>query len=169
MTVHLFTTTYNNESTIKGFVEFYRGLVPEITIHIHDMSSTDKTIEIANELKCIVRNFGDFYTSKDNWKNDCWKNIPTDCVVICNINDYIELDPLLFNNCSIVQCKGYDVSDLSNLFPTEESRNPNFDKFCIFDPALIKDMNYEGHNCNPMGFVRVGEKKPNLFHLTRLK
>lgn len=169
MRIHLFTTTYNNEGTLKSFIEFYKNKVPNIIIHITDMRSTDKTIEIAKENECIVNNFYDFYKIKDDWKNQCWKNIPSDCIVICNINDYIELEPLLFNNCSIIQCRGYNVTDLNDLSPKEETRNPDFDKFCIFDPSSIKEMNYEGHNCNPLGFARVGEKNPNLFHLTKLK
>ena len=167
MIINLFTRTYNNENIIKEFIEFYRERVPEIIINIYDESSSDKTVEIAKELKCQVRNFKDFFTTIDNWKNECWKYKPTDVVVICNINELIDLQPTIFKNCSIICTKGYDIVDINNL--NTESRNPIFDKFCIFDPHVIKEMHYEGSGCNPQGFIRIGEIQPILYHLTKLK
>ncbi len=165
MRISLFTTTHNNESTIKDFVAFYRDRVPEISITIYDQNSYDKTIEIAKELNCTIKHFYDFYTSMDIFKNECWKYIPTECVVLCEIDEYIELSPDLFKNCSLVKTKGYDVESLTNL--NEEKRNTDLDKFCIFDPAVIKYMNYEGNSCNPQGYIKVGEKQPNLYHLIK--
>ena len=167
MQVNLFTTTYNNESLIKDFVEFYRERVPNIIINVYDINSTDKTVEIAKELKCNVRDYNHFYTCKNIWKNECWKYIPTDCVVICNINEFIDLQPNIFQNCSLVMCKGYDITNIKTL--TTDKRNTDFDKICIFDPHVIKNINFDGASCNPQGFIRMGEKQPILYHLTKLK
>ena len=167
MIINLFTRTFNNELVIQDFIDFYKSRVENIRINIHDMKSTDKTVKIAKENGCNVRNYLDFFNSKDNWKNGCWKNIPTDTVVICDINEFIDLSPTIFYNCSIIKTKGYDITDLKTL--SEDTRNTNFDKLCIFDPHVIKDMHYEGSGCNPQGFIRIGEKQPNLYHLIKLK
>lgn len=167
MRVSLFTTTYNNENLIKDFVKFYKDKVPTITIFIFDKKSTDKTKEIAEKEGCVVRDFYDFYISKDIWKNNCWKHTPCDCVVLCNINEFIDITLDCFNNCSIIQCEGYDIVDLNNL--DRKKRNSDFDKFCMFDPGVIREINYDKDSCNPVGFVRIGEKKPILYHLTKLK
>jgi len=167
MIINLFTRTHNNESLIKDFVDFYKSRVSNIRINIHDMASTDKTVELAKELGCNVRNYSDFFTTKDNWKNGCWKNIPSDTIVICDIDEFIDLTPVIFQNCSLVTTKGFDIEDLNNL--TEEKRNTDYDKICIFDPHTIKDMHFERVNCNPQGFIRIGEVQPNLYHLTKFK
>lgn len=167
MKVNLYTTTYNNGSILKEFIDFYKSRVPDISIYIYDMKSTDDTLEIAKKNNCIIKNFHDFFDSKDNWRNGCWKYLPCDCVVICNINELIDLSPNIFKNCSIVRTKGFDIININIL--NEEIRNDVYDKFCIFDPHVIKDMHYEGTGCNPQGFIRIGEFQPNLYHLTKLK
>jgi hypothetical protein len=165
MRINLFTITYNREDIIGSFIDFYKQRVPNIIINIYDRNSTDKTVEIAKEKECIVKNFDDFYVKKDDWKNNCWKYIPTDSVVICNINEFIDITLDLFNNCSLIQAEGYDIADLGHL--EDGVRNNLYDKFCIFDPAVIRDMNFEGSQCNPNGYIQIGEKKPKLYHLTK--
>lgn len=167
MRVDLFTTTYNNESVIEKFINFYKERNSEIKIHVWDEDSTDKTVELATQLGCNVRRYKDFFTTKDLWKNECWKHIPSDCIIVCNINEFIDIIPNIFRNCSIVGTKGYDIASLEEL--NTQQRNTNFDKYCIFDPRVIKDMHFEGTSCNPQGFARVGELQPNLYHLTKLK
>ena len=167
MIANLYTRTFNNESTIESFIDFYRERVPNIIINIFDMDSKDKTVALAKEKKCNVKRSLDFYNEKDIWRNNCWKNIPTDCVIICSINEYIDITPNIFQNCSIVRTKGYDIVNIKEL--SLDNRNTNFDKYSIFDPHVIKDMHYEGNGCNPQGFIRVGEINPILYHLTKLK
>lgn len=167
MQVNLYTTTFNNEATINQFVTFYKERVPDIIIRIHDLGSTDKTKDKAKELGCIVSDFKSFFTSKEEWRNNCWKHIPTDSVVLANIDEYIDITPDLFFNCSLIQSKGYDITDISNLEIKEENRNIQYDKFCIFDKSLIKEMNFENGVCNPIGFILIGEKKPIMYHLIK--
>lgn len=170
MRVNLYTTTYNNENLLDWFVSFYKQRVPNIIIRMYDLGSTDLTKSKAEELGCIVNNFKDFYQHKDQWRNECWKNIPGDAVVICNINEYVDITPDLFKNCTLIQAKGYDISSLDDLTIQENSRNYDYDKFCIFDKGTIKEMNYTGGtSCNPVGFVQIGEKRPILYHLTKIK
>jgi len=167
MIANLYTRTFNNEPTLKEFINFYRSRIPDIRINIWDMDSTDNTVKIAREEKCNVKRYLDFYNTKDLWKNNCWKNMATDCVIIADINEFIDVTPNIFQNCSLVKTKGYDVVSVKEL--TQDNRNPKFDKFCIFDPHVIKDMHYDGPGCNPQGFLRVGEIYPILYHLTKLK
>jgi len=165
MQVNLFVLTKNNELELEGFVNFYKSRVPEIIINIFDWDSEDKTVEKAKQLGCKVKIFWEYYNSIDIWKNECWKFIPTDCVVICEIDEFIDLQPNIFKNCSLVKTKGYDIESLDKL--TEEKRNDQYDKFCIFDPHVIKNMHYEGNSCNPQGFIKVGEIQPILYHLIK--
>ena len=167
MYINLFTITNNNEKEISDFIDFYKERIPSINIHINDMNSKDKTIEIAKEKGCSVRNFSDFYRTIDDCKNDCWKYKPCDCVVVCMINELIDITPLIFQNATLIMSKGYDVSDIKNLTATEENRNPNYDKICIFDPQSIREMNFDGFSCNPLGFLRFGEKNPIMYNLKK--
>lgn len=167
MRINLFVTTYNNENIISQFINFYKLRVPNIIINIFDQDSTDRTKEIAEKEGSLVKQYNNIYINKNDWKNNCWKNVPTDCVIICNINEFIDITLDLFNNCSLIQTKGYDISNLKEV--NERNRNEQYDKYCIFDTAIIKEMNYDGSQCNPVGFIQVGEKKPNLYHLTKLK
>jgi len=167
MDVNLYTTTFNNEAVIQQFIDFYKQRIPNIRIYIHDMNSTDDTVQILKDNNCTVRNFSDFFTTKNDWKNGCWKILPCDCAIICNINEFIDIEPDVFGNCTLIRTDGYDITDLTNL--TQKQRNINFDKYCIFDPRVIKNMNFEGGQCSPDGFVRIGEKNPKLYHLTKLK
>jgi hypothetical protein len=164
MRINLYTTTNNNESTISEWIDFYKSKVPLINIFIWDMYSKDKTVEIAKEKECQIRQFSDFYLKIDDWKNDCWKSKPCDCVVIAMQNEYIELSPLLFKNATIIKSKGYDFTNIKELKEDPSKRNYDYDKICIFDPKAIKQMNFEGFNCNPLGFVRLSEKNPILYH-----
>lgn len=163
MRIHLFTLTYNNEATIEQFIKFYKDQIPNIVIHITDMGSTDNTLNLVKD--CIITKYNDFYKSTDDWKNQCWKYAPADSIIICAVQDYIVIDPLLFNNCTVIQAKGYFTKDLNELLPTEENRNIHGDKYVIFDKQAIKEINFDGNNINPVGYVQIGEKKPNLFNL----
>lgn len=165
MRINLFTVTQNNESIISDFIDFYKQRVPNINIFIWDKDSSDRTIEIAKEKECTVKNFSIFYPSLNDWKNNCWKNTPCDCVVIVEINEFVDITPLLFQNSTIIKTKGYDTDNLKELKEDPLKRNTDYDKVCIFDPQSIKEMNYDGNNCNPLGFVRIGEKTPILYNL----
>lgn len=164
MRLHLFTLTLNNSSTIKEFVDFYKKRVPNIVIHITDMGSTDNTLDLIKE-DCLISKFNDRYKNIDDWKNNCWKNIPMDAFIICNTDEFLDLDPLLFNNCTIVKSKGYNSSSTEELNATDENRNPLYDKYCIFDAGAIKELNFDGPQCNPQGLIKLGEKEVNLFHI----
>lgn len=161
MRIHLFTTTLNNEEVIEGFISYYKSRVPGIVIHIYDMGSTDNTKNLLLDV-IIDKNI---YTNLDDFKNRSWKGHPADCIIICDIHDYIELDPLMVNNCSVIKTKGYDIDSINDMQPLDENRNPVYDKYCIFDTALIKEINFEGNQINPLGFFKIGEKQPNLFRL----
>lgn len=163
MRINLHTITNNNESIIEKFIDFYKQKSSDIIIYIWDINSTDKTIELAKEKGCIVKNYNDYYSEIDSWKNNCWKNIPTELIIICEIDEFIDLNKDLFYNCSLISTIGYDIDSLDKI--NEEKRNYNLDKICIFDPTVIKEMHFEGSNCNPQGYIRVGEKKANLYKL----
>lgn len=167
MRINLFTTTLNNEDTIKSFIDFYKERIPNIIITIWDKGSSDKTIEIVKEENCIIKNYNDFYNDYYIWKNNCWKYIPTDTIVLVEIDEYLDIPYEIFNNCTLIQSKGYDIKNLSDLELTDEKRNILYDKFCIFDAQTIREMNFSKDGCNPIGFVLIGEKKPILYHLLK--
>jgi len=164
MNISVFTTTCNDEAILPFFIEFYKKRIPDVRFYIWDINSTDQTKDIAIKNNCNIKNFNDLYLTKDQWKNECWKNTGCDCVILCDVNEFIDVDFKIFVNCSIVCTKGYDIDSIQNL--NLEKRNHNKDKFCIFDPHVIKEMNYEGDNFYPKGFIRLGTKYPILYHLT---
>lgn len=167
MRINLFTAVKNNESELKNFVEWYKSKVPNINIFVYDCNSTDNSMKKAKELGTITYFMYDQYESKEDWKNECWKHKPCDCVIIVDIDEYLELTPNLFKNSTIIHTKAYRTDTLQNPVQSPENRLYERDKYCIFDPLTIKEMNFEKDNCSPNGFIRVGEIEPIMWILTK--
>jgi len=161
MRVSIFTKTENNEATLLSWISWYKERIPIATIYIFDKDSKDKTLEIAKEHNCQIKKF--WWQTTDEWKNNCWKNIPTDCVVLAKQNEFLDITPDLFINCSVIQSKAFKIQNLKEL--SKENRLPNLDQYHIFDTGSIKDMNYDGLRCNPVGVFKVGEKQVDLYKL----
>lgn len=168
MIVSIFTRTKNNEATLQSWISWYKQHCPIAGIYIYDEDSTDKTLEIAEENKCIIRQYKHRFIDIDDWKNNCWKHVPTDCVVLAEQDEYIDIHFNLFKNCSVVQAKGFNIEDLKHGFDgldEFQKRNSDLDKYCIFDAGSIRDMNFEKDSCNPVGVFKVGETQANLYRL----
>jgi hypothetical protein len=151
------------DSTIdlELFINWYLDKVPSITITIHDKDSLSEKIEIYKSKGCIIKSF--YYVSVDDWKNNCWKNKPSDCIVLVEPDEYLNITYNVFNNCSMIISKGYEISDILDL--NSAVRNPDYDKCVMFDPRCILNTNFEREYCNPSGMISFGEIKPELYKL----
>jgi len=163
MRLAIFSTTKNNEDTIEFWIQWYKERVPIATFYIYDQDSTDNTVKIAEEKGCVIRQYKYRFKDIEDWKNNCWKNIPTDAILLTGQNELVEVNPMIFQNCTIIQAKGYNIKSFKEI--NKEERNADLDNYCIFDAGSIISTNFESDRCNPQGFIRVGEKQVDLYRI----
>jgi hypothetical protein len=150
--------------------------------------SSDKSVEIAKSLGCIINPFdtdGIFNETKlTELRNTVWKNATTRWVIVCdmdelltaNQHDILEEEK---KGTTILTTKGYDIvgdskkKDLSDIQLdriTQGFFNKMQSKSICFDRTKITDINFDGdsHNADPKGNVKFSEKVYLLYHYKRL-
>jgi glycosyltransferase involved in cell wall biosynthesis len=149
-TVELFTMAYNEEWMLPKMVEFYRSRVPDIVINVYDNGSTDRTVEVAKDLGCLVHYWDTNGEIRDDklveFKNTVWKGSNAKFVVVCDVDEWVEIKDWYLSG-GWIQSEGYDMIDDQN-----GVRNPLYDKICVFSPE-IQDINYTlgAHGAQPGG------------------
>jgi len=143
-------TIYDNQST-DGTVEYIKEHYPNVKIETFD---TNNQINDAKYLEI---------------KNNCWKGSDADFVIVCDTDEILYhpvLKRLLLTfkqkGITLPMVQGYQMH--SYQFPTNTTkpitdqimtgvRAVHFDKFIIFNPQQVKEINYMPgcHHCAPEG------------------
>jgi glycosyltransferase involved in cell wall biosynthesis len=81
---------YNEEKTIKKVVEDYRAVLPNAGIYVYNNNSTDRTVEIAQELaekdgSIYIRN--EYLQGKGNVIRSMFRKIDADCYLMIDGDD----------------------------------------------------------------------------------
>jgi len=181
MNITVYTMCYNAERLLPFFLDHYSKFATEIIIY--DNESTDKTVSIASKHPLVtkINTINTDNTVNDqiliDFKNTCWKDSTSDYVIVVDVDELLyhpniisflkeNRDFLIFKPC------GYDM--ICETFPNNNSsiisqikkgnRNGMFDKSCIFNPKLIKDINYNhgAHVCNP-SYINSEVKNPYFY------
>lgn len=191
MTIEAFILCYNEEKMIRHTLNHYLQICD--VVNILDNYSTDSTIDIIkNEYHSDrVKIFK--YNSEDQLndsaylyiKNNVWKKSIADWVIVCDMDELIDLENLrpqleAYLNTSIyaIKCQGYNM--FSEKFPehydkpitkqiTRGVRAQNFDKTILFRPSKVQEMNYSpgAHTCSPIFYSHEGnpiQTGIKLFH-----
>lgn len=177
ITVH--TLAYNEEIRIQFMIDHYRTRFPNCNIVIYDNYSTDKTAEIAKQNNCEIRTYDSKNKLNDGVhaqvKNNCWKNAKTDWVLICDLDELLDITEkeLEFeenNGTTIIKAEAWTLVNMEDNYDLKNMkygiRDGGYDKNILFNKKYIKEINYGVgcHNCNPIGTVKFGTKQYIMYH-----
>jgi glycosyltransferase involved in cell wall biosynthesis len=188
MKISIFILCYNEEVILPHTIEHYRKRFPQAEFTIYDNGSTDRSVEIAESLGCKVVPFetnGEIDDFKYlEIKNNCWKGVSEGWVVVCDMDEWLDVDEESLRNedssgTTILNVKGYEItsesetSDLSDLDIHNLSfgvRWTNSDKRICFKCTHISEINYAigAHSCSPEGDVVMSKKAYILKHMKML-
>ena len=106
--ITIYTICFNEELILPFFVKWYRKKFPNCRIIIYDNYSTDSTEKIALQNNCQVIKYDSNNQIRDdlylNIKNNCWKDAETDWVLVCVVDELLDINQtqLIGENCSII-------------------------------------------------------------------
>ena len=138
--VTVYTITYNEEVMIEFFINHYRKIFPNCEINVYDNYSTDLTVDIAKKYGCNVIPYDTNNELSDETylqiKNNEWKNSKTDWVIVCDCDEFIEINESQLINeekklTNIVKPIGY------SLMNNEWEKKPKKEDFTV-DEKKIK-------------------------------
>jgi glycosyltransferase involved in cell wall biosynthesis len=154
--ISIYTIAYNEELLAAKFVEHYRSRFPFCSITVYDNCSTDETAKIFKSLDCEVLPFDTRGKINENLyldiKNNCWKQAHTDWVLVCDVDEWLDIDEnkLTIETATLVKSYAFDVYEYRY-----EVRSPIYDKVLLFNRSKIKEINYGPgcHTIHPEGIV----------------
>lgn len=184
--IHVYAICWNEAGMLPHFLKHYSDFCEKI--FIYDNCSTDGSLDISKEFPKVHTKtyFTDEQIRDDIYlkiKNDCWKNSRGNCdyVIVCDIDEFIYhpdlsafLEESFRKGVSLFQSKGYHM--ISKNYPgrqtnilkeiTEGTRAEGFDKFSVFDPNKVEEINYDygAHGCFPIGELNFSTHELKLLH-----
>src|SRR3989338_8384979 len=94
--ITVYTLAYNEELLIQFMIDHYRTRFPGCRIVVNDNMSTDNTVKIARANGCQVIPYDTNNQIQDRRymeiKNNCWKDAKTDWVLICDMDELLEIN-----------------------------------------------------------------------------
>ncbi len=148
-----------NEAELVGlFCETYADAV---AVHIHDFGSTDDVLQqlaafFGNRLT-IIHHSTPSYDSLLLWqlKNKCWRELPTDWVVVVDFDELLVIDSIP-EGASVIE-PDY-VHTASELVPSKMSHFKYgevmpYTKAVLFNKSVVTKINYRNGSvgCSPVG------------------
>lgn len=181
--ITVYTLAYNEELLIQFMIDHYRQRFPGCRIVVHDNMSTDNTRKIALANGCEVIPYDTQGQLQDrrltDIKNNCWKNALTDWVLICDVDELLDINQAQLKQeqaagINIISTKAYDMINLEDNFDIAGMKHgiksPLVGKSLLFNKKFITAINYEpgAHICHPTGFVLYSQKMYQLYHYTAI-
>lgn len=169
-TIDVFAICYNEEVLLPHFIYHYKKMGANITIY--DNQSTDRSKEIILETGCNYIEYDSNNQIRDDLymriKNICWKQSKADWVIVCDIDEFIEVN-FDVSKYTIINTKGYDMIGLpDSVLPAKRLgvQNPLYSKHIMFRPSAFKEINYGPgcHKCKPEGNISGSMEIANLLH-----
>jgi len=180
--VTVYTITYNEEVMIEFFINHYRKIFPNCEINVYDNYSTDLTVDIAKKYGCNVIPYDTNNELSDETylqiKNNAWKNSKTDWVIVCDCDEFIEINESQLINeekklTNIVKPIGYSLMNNDEIINIKNMKygfkDSGFDKCILFNKKFIKEINYSvgSHGCHPVEYnndVKYNDTEYRLLH-----
>lgn len=182
--VHYYAVCWNEEKMIPFVLDYYGQFVEHF--YFYDNYSNDRTKEIIasvpNASLIPFGKEGQFDDSANQEvKNNAWKKSRghADFVVVCDMDEFLyhpklvdALSELRKQHVSIPRTRGFEM--YCDPFPEHHKgmlltdmvqkgiRGEWYDKFLIFDPYDIVEMNYApgAHETDPIGIVHYSDEVP---------
>lgn len=163
--IDVFAICYNEEVMLPFFIEHYQAMGANITIF--DNMSTDGSKKIIQAAGCTYRTFDSNNQIRDdlylNIKNNCWKKSTAAWVIVCDIDEILEI-PFAIKPYTMINTKGFDMIGE----PGTRNGVPNrmYSKHIMFRPNVITEIGYKPgcHTCAPLGRVVGSSEQANLLH-----
>lgn len=177
--ITVYTIAYNEELQLQFLIDHYRSHFTNCHIVVYDNMSTDATVEIAKANKCDVISYDTNNQICDSKyleiKNNCWKNSQTDWVLICDVDELLDIneDQLKHeehNHTSIIKSEGYNMINMEDNLDFHNMsygvRALPYDKYYLFNKKMIQEINYFPgcHQANPIGFIKLSNKTYPAYH-----
>lgn len=187
MIIHIYSLCWNEERMLPYYFRNYDAIADRY--FIFDDASTDASLDIlAKHPKVEIDRFhkqpDSFVGSAYVFNNNIWKRSrnKADWVIICNIDEQLYHPDLqgYLKQCqnegiTVIPAEGYQM--ISDSFPDSDQRlcdlvtrgmpYKKMNKFCIFNPDAIEEINYKHgrHYANPIGKVVYPQRRePKLLH-----
>ena len=147
MNITIYTIAYNEEFMLPFFIKWYKDKFSDCKIVIYDNYSTDNTVQIALDNNCEVIQYDTNNQLSDSKyleiKNNCWKDATTDWVLVCDVDELLDINSSLLNtDQTLFKSKGYNMCNVENIdnildikYGIESSA---YDKVLCFNKKYIK-------------------------------
>jgi len=170
---------FNEEVLIQYMIDHYRNNFPNCNIVLFNNDCTDNTIPIAKKNNCEIIHYPTNNQVDDfklrELKNNCWKSSKTDWVLICDIDELLNINEKKLKHeeiigTTIISSEGYNMVNMEDNFDLTNIkygfRAYQYDKAYLFNKKYIKEINYchGGHSCQPIGKIKFSDKKYKLYH-----
>lgn len=177
--ITIYTITYNESLFIQFMIDHYRSRFPNCNIVVYDNCSTDNTIQIALANGCEIRTFDTNNQIQDtaylSIKNNCWQQAPTDWVLICDIDELLEINASDLSReeqlgSTIIKFKGFNMINLEPSLDLASIkygvRDAAYDKQYLFNKTSITRINYKPgcHDSTPRGKVKYSDQVYLAYH-----
>ena len=164
---------------MQFMIDHYRNKFPGCHIIVYDNMSTDRSVEIAKANNCeiIMYNTNDQICDSKylEIKNNCWKSSKTDWVLICDMDELLEIDETLLRieetkGTTIINSIAYNMVNMNDdcelKIMDHGIRIPMYDKNLCFNRASIADINYAPgcHTIDPIGNISYSSTNYLLRH-----
>ncbi len=160
--IEVFAICYNEELLLPYFINHYKKMGAKITIY--DNQSTDRSKSIIKLSGCNYISYDSNNQIRDDLylkiKNNCWKESKADWVIVCDIDELIEIN-FDISRYNIINTKGFDMIGLP---PSRTGvHNRMYSKHIMFRPDCFAEINYKPgcHSCAPIMSMR-GSIKSNI-------
>ncbi len=177
----IYSLTYNEELLLPFMIDHYRERFPSANIVLFDNASTDRTVEIATQNNCEVRDYSHLsgHTLNDavhcQIKNNCWKNAPTDWVLVSDLDELVDINAEQLQQeqelgTTRIRTEGWQMVNMEDNYDIANmkyaSRSDRYDKFVLFNKQHIKEINYQigAHDCKSIGNVVDSQQAYKLYH-----
>lgn len=175
MNITIYSVCWNEEIILPYFFKHYRSKFPDANFIIYDNMSSDNSRKIIEENGGTIVDYDTDGKVRDDKlleiKNNCWKTAPSDWVIVCDIDEFVDVDQNLLQKtkATIITTEGYEM--VGNSFDLEKlekgTRNDFLDKSLVFNKKIIKEINFTNgcHTCNPKGTVVFNTTRVVLRHM----
>jgi glycosyltransferase involved in cell wall biosynthesis len=188
--VDIHVLCWNEEKIIPHFLRHYENFVNNIIVY--DNKSNDNSVKILKKHpKVKIISYDTNGEIRDDAyltiKNNGWKQSKNaDIVIVCDMDEFLHSDDLGqylrdFNEskATIIKPIGFEMmikdfdltkSGLLLADVTHGYEHDHFNKFCIFKPSEINEINYNFgcHVASPKGNVVFYDKPIKLLHLKKI-
>ncbi|MEI6406279.1 MAG: glycosyltransferase family 2 protein [Actinomycetes bacterium] len=149
VSVDIYVPCFNEERIIPYLHKWYAHRLPGASFHIFDNESSDNTVAAALDLGCTVTTFstsGQYDEgSLRDLRNSAWKTSTAEYVIVCDADEFLEVDEVLLGNQKPVLVKGIGYNMFGDGTQSLDQidrglRNTWYDKWLCFRPDSIIDM-----------------------------